>query len=224
MLLSIIAAYAKDKTGARVIGLNNELPWHFPHDLERFKECTLENAIIMGRKTFESIGRVLPRRDNIILTRQEGYKVPGATVFTDLEEALQFASTRNSEAFIIGGQGLYEQTLDRADRLYLTSFKIEDIQGDAFFPPFQLNKYKMIHMERAGVSGDCFRILERVRYTAAQQAGSEAQQVGSETIAYSSITGMGIPVIAIQTSGPGQDEIEDEDEEVPVMWEGGVVI
>lgn len=215
MLLSIITAYAKDKSGARVIGLNNELPWHFPHDLERFKECTLENAIIMGRKTFESIGRVLPRRDNIILTRQEGYKIPGAHVFHDLEEALQFASTRNSEAFIIGGQDLYEQTLERADRLYLTSFKIPDIVGDAFFPPFQVNKYKMIHMEKSNIGGDCFRILERVRYTAAQQAGSEA-------IAYSSITGMG--AIPIAATGPGQDEVLDDDEQVPVVWEGGHVL
>jgi dihydrofolate reductase len=216
MLLSLIAAYAKDSAGARVIGLKNQLPWHFPHDLERFREYTLDCAIIMGRKTHESIGRVLPRRDNIILTRQENYRVKGASVFSDLEEALQFASTRNSEAFVIGGQELYEQTLARADRLYLTSFKIPGIEGDTYFPPFQSNQYKLIYIERKDISGDCFRILERIRYTAAQQAGSEAT-------AYSSITGMDqVPAAA---AGPGQDEVvDDEDEEVPVIWEGGYVL
>jgi dihydrofolate reductase len=215
MLLSLIVAYAKDSAGARVIGLKNQMPWHFPHDLERFREHTLDCAIIMGRKTFESIGRVLPRRENIILTRQLDYKVPGAYIFHDLEAALDFAGTRNSEAFIIGGQELYEQTLERADRLYLTSFKISGIEGDSFFPNYELNKYKMIHHEKSGISGDCFRILERIRYTASQQAGSEAT-------AYSSITGMSTAAAA---AGPGQDEVEDDEEDaVLVPWEVGYVL
>ncbi len=161
MILSIIAAYAKDKDGVRVIGKNNQMPWHFPHDLERFKEHTVDHAVIMGRKTHESIGRLLPRRDNIIVTRQEDYVVPGAFVFNDLDQAIQFAGMRNSEVFIIGGQELYEQTIDRADRLYLTSFKLKDIEGDTFFPSYNSSRYKMIHKEKAGISGDCFRILER---------------------------------------------------------------
>ena len=161
MILSMIAAYAKDKDGARVIGKENQMPWHFPHDLERFKEYTLNSAIIMGRKTYESIGRVLPRRDNIIVTRQQDYKVPGAFVFDDLNQAIRFASSRHSEAFVIGGQQLYEQCLDRADRLYLTSFKIQGIEGDTYFPSYDSNRYKLIHIEKASISGDCFRILER---------------------------------------------------------------
>jgi dihydrofolate reductase len=161
MILSIIAAYAKDKDGARVIGRDNQMPWHFPHDLERFKEYTREHVIIMGRKTHESIGRVLPKRDNIIVTRQKDYAVEGAFVFADLEEAISFAAGRNSEIFIIGGQDLYEQTIDRADRLYLTSFKIEDVDGDTYFPDFNSNLFKMIYIERAQISGDCFRILDR---------------------------------------------------------------
>ena len=161
MILSIIAAYAKDKDGARVIGSNNRMPWHFPHDLERFREHTLGCPVIMGRKTHESIGRILPGRENIILTQNPEYHVPGVIILHDLDQAIQYTSLRYSEAFIIGGQQLYEQALDRADRLYLTSFKIPDIEGDTFFPEFVSDKFKAIHIERAGISGDCFRILER---------------------------------------------------------------
>lgn len=177
MILSVIAAYAKDKDGARVIGKNNQMPWHFPHDLERFKEYTVDNAIIMGRKTHEAIGRILPRRENIILTRQPGYKVDNAFVFDDLEEAINFASLRNSEAFIIGGQALYEQTICRADRLYLTSFKIPGVEGDTYFPDYDKSGFKLIHLEKANISGDCFRILERKYFNASQQAGSGASTV-----------------------------------------------
>jgi len=161
MILSIIVAYAKDENGARVIGKNNEMPWHFPHDLERFKEHTTGCPVIMGRKTHESIGRVLPGRENIILTQDRTYHVPGVIIFHDLDQAIQYTSIRYSEAFVIGGQQLYEQTIDRADRLYLTSFKIPNVEGDTFFPEFASGEFKVIHIERAGISGDCFRILER---------------------------------------------------------------
>ncbi len=164
MILSIIVAYAKDKDGARVIGKDNKLPWHFPHDLDRFKEYTTDCAVIMGRKTYESIGRILPRRDNIIVTRQENYVVPGAFVFNDLDDAIQFASLRHSEAFVIGGQQLYEQCIDRVDRLYLTSFQIEGIEGDTYFPDYEHIPHTVIHIERASIGGDCFRILERKRF------------------------------------------------------------
>jgi dihydrofolate reductase len=160
MILSIIAAYAKDKDGALVIGKDNKMPWHFPHDLDRFKEYTTDCAIIMGRKTYESIGRILPRRDNIIVTRQTDYVVPGAFVFNDLDEAIQFARLRHSEAFIIGGQQLYEQTLDRADRLYMTSFEIDGIEGDAYFPGYEHVEHKVIYTERGSTEGECFKILE----------------------------------------------------------------
>ena len=161
MILSIMAAYAKNEEGERIIGKGNKLPWHFPHDLERFKEYTQDSAIIMGRKTHEAIGRVLPRRDNIIVTRQRGYVVPGAFVFNTLNDAVQFASKSHPEVFIIGGQQLFEQAIDKADRLYLTSFKIDGIEGDTYFPTYVQGRYKLIHSEKAGISGDCFRILER---------------------------------------------------------------
>lgn len=164
MILSLIAAYAKDDFGARVIGKDNKLPWHFPHDLERFKEYTSGCAVIMGRKTYESIGRPLPNRTNVVVTRQRDYhpQVPKEIhVFNDLLPAIEFASQQSAEVFIIGGQQLYEQTIDRADRLYLTSFQIKDIVGDAYFPDYNVHQYKCIHLEQGGVAGDCFQILER---------------------------------------------------------------
>jgi len=118
----------------------------------------------MGRKTYESIGRILPRRDNIIVTRQEDYVVPGAIVFNDLDDAIQFARARHSEAFVIGGQQLFEQCIDRVDRLYLTSFKIEGIEGDTYFPDYDHIPHRVLHIERDPDVGECFRILERKRF------------------------------------------------------------
>ena len=160
MLLSLIAAYAKDKNGRRVIGKDNQIPWHRPHDLRRFREYTSGNAVIMGRKTYESIGRVLPNRDNIVLTHQVDYEVPGAYVFTDLDSAIRFASVRNYEAFIIGGQELYEQTIGRADRLYLTKLRIPNIEGDTFFPTVEHRHFKSIYQEITET--ETFNIFQRI--------------------------------------------------------------
>ncbi len=173
MILSIIAAYAKDKDGTLVLGKNNQMLWYFPHDLERFKEHTTGCPIIMGRKTHESIGRILPGRENIILTQNQTYHVAGAIVFHDLDLAIQYASLRSSEVFVIGGQQLYEQTINCADRLYLTSFKIPEIEGDTFFPEFASDKFKIIHTERAGISGDCFRIWERKSVASEEEASCD---------------------------------------------------
>lgn len=167
MILSLIAAYAKDKAGRRVIGRDNGIPWNFPHDLARFKEHTRGCPIIMGRKTFESIGRVLPGRTNIILSGQPDYKVEGAYVFDSLEKAIEHAQSFHHEIFIIGGQRLYEETVGRATRLYLTSFKIEGIEGDTFFPDYDLASFKLIHKEKSGISGDLFRIMERKTFKVA---------------------------------------------------------
>jgi dihydrofolate reductase len=158
MILSLIAAYAKDSEGRRVIGKDNHIPWR--SDLHRFREYTAGNAVVMGRKTYESIGRVLPNRENIILTRQEDYKVPGAYVFTDLNVALRFAGVRNHEVFVIGGQELYEQTIGKADRLYLTKFRIDSVEGDAFFPEFLHGNFKSIYHEEGEV--ETFNIFQRV--------------------------------------------------------------
>lgn len=162
MMLSLIAAYANDQQRKRVIGKDNKLPWHHPADLHRFREHTLKTCVIMGRKTHESIGRVLPGRDNFIITHQEDYKVPGATVFHGLEEAITEASSRVPEVFIIGGGELYKQTISRAERLYLTRLRRENVVGDAFFPDFNEGNFKTIHSEET--EQDTFIILQRVRY------------------------------------------------------------
>lgn len=177
MILSIIASYAHDKDGARVIGKDNKMLWHFPHDLARFKEYTLGCPIIMGRKTHESIGRILPGRENIILTRDLEYQVSGVTIFHNLNDTLLYSSTRYFEAFIIGGQQLYEQSIDRTDRLYLTSFNIPNIEGDTFFPNYPIEKFRKIHEEHAGIKGDYFRILER-KNTVAQEVDNSGFSPG----------------------------------------------
>lgn len=127
----------------RVIGKDNRLPWHLPADLSYFKKVTMGHAIIMGRKTFESIGRPLPGRENVIVTRNRSFQAEGCTVIHSIEEVLQFADKRNDEVFVIGGAELFQATLPFADRLYIT--KIEaSFPGDTFFPEFDESKWQVI--------------------------------------------------------------------------------
>lgn len=160
MILSIIVAYALNRKGQRVIGKNGTIPWYDSKDLARFKEHTMEHSIVMGRKTFESIGRVLPGRDNIIITRQPDYKIPGAYIFNDLQHALEFARVRDNEVFIIGGETLYKQTLHKADRLYVSHITKPEVEGDTFFPKWHRACFKPIHTEREG-GRLVFEILQR---------------------------------------------------------------
>jgi len=99
----------------------------------------------MGRKTYESIGKLLPERDNIIISRQEGYAVEGASVFNNVDAAIQFAGAKHGEVFIIGGQQLYEQTIAQANRLYITFLEIEGIEGDTYFPPYAPENYRTVY-------------------------------------------------------------------------------
>ncbi len=162
MLLSIIVAYARDKEGRFVIGKDNSIPWHLPHDLIRFREHTKGRAVVMGRKTFESIGKPLPKRDNIIITHQENYEVPGAQVFNDLKDALDWAAPKHSEVFIIGGQELYTQTVDKVDRMYITHVHEKDIEGDTFFPKWNRDLFKVIQKEKRNDKTE-FEILQRIK-------------------------------------------------------------
>lgn len=168
MILSAIVAYTKDKEGKQIIGKDGGIPWNIPKDMRWFREQTLHSAIVMGRKTFESIGRVLPGRDNIIVTRQTNYNVPGAHVFHDLDKAIEFAGQRNPEVFIIGGEELYRQTIDRVDRIYVTFIKKNPgFEGDTFFPSWARAKFKPIHSElyedpECGVVS--FKIFQRIEY------------------------------------------------------------
>ncbi|QOJ23305.1 MAG: dihydrofolate reductase [Gammaproteobacteria bacterium] len=138
--LSILVAMAKN----RVIGRNNRLPWHLPADLKHFKFLTMGQTIVMGRKTYESIGKPLPGRANVIITRQTDYEVPGAIVVNSLEDALlicEETSTGHSENFIIGGEKLYRQALKMCQRMYITEIQ-KDFDGDVFFPEFDCNEWE----------------------------------------------------------------------------------
>lgn len=117
----------------RVIGKDNQLPWHLPNDLKHFKAITMGKPIIMGRKTYESIGRVLPGRKNIILSSNSSYLVPGAEVVHDIEELVKLEVNSDSEHMIIGGAALYEYFLNKATTIYLTKIHA-DVEGDTFFP------------------------------------------------------------------------------------------
>ena len=120
----------------RVIGKNNRLLWKIPEDLKRFKAITSGHAVIMGRKTFESIGRPLPNRTNIVITMNPGFEAPGCIISPSLESALEEAGKiEPSEIFILGGGEIYRQALPYADRLYLFVL-YDDAEGDAFFPDF----------------------------------------------------------------------------------------
>lgn len=131
MILSLIAAMAED----RVIGLNNQMPWHMPADLAHFKQITLGKPVVMGRKTFDSIGRLLPGRRNIVISRQPKPAEFGADWVQSVDAALDLLQAE-SEVMIIGGAELYRQLLPVADRLYLTEFDLK-VQGDAWFPDYR---------------------------------------------------------------------------------------
>ena len=134
MIVSIIVAMSEN----RVIGKDNALPWHLSEDLKRFKRITTGHTIIMGRKTYESIGKPLPNRVNIVMTRDERFKPPGTLIVHSLEEAVR--RSKGDEVFIIGGAQIYEEALKRADRIYLTRIH-DQIVGDVFFPEFDENEY-----------------------------------------------------------------------------------
>ncbi len=134
MFISIIVAMAEN----RVIGRNNQLPWHLSADLKYFKATTLGKPVIMGRKTFESIGKPLPNRENIVITHNPAkLNMPeGVYVFSTLEEAIQKA--QGKIIFIIGGATVYEQTMNLIDGIYVTQIH-KNYEGDAFYPPIPAN-------------------------------------------------------------------------------------
>jgi dihydrofolate reductase len=128
--INVIAAMAKN----RVIGINNTLPWRLPADLQHFKAMTMGHHIVMGRKTYESIGKPLPGRTTVIVSRDASYHVEGCLSATSIDAAIA-ACGNDSEVFFVGGAELYAQILPRADRLYLTEIQAE-YAGDAHFPAF----------------------------------------------------------------------------------------
>ncbi len=129
----------------RVIGLNGQMPWHLSADLKKFKQITLGHPIVMGRKTHEAIGRVLPGRENIVISRNQAYHAAGCVVFHDINQAIRHCASAK-ELFVIGGADLYQAFLPLADLLYLTQIQ-HDFQGDTYFPAFDLNQWQTLHQQ-----------------------------------------------------------------------------
>lgn len=163
--LSLIAALAEN----RVIGIDNRMPWHLPGDFKYFKATTLGKPIIMGRKTWDSLGRPLPGRLNLVVSRQTGLQLEGAEVFASLEAAVERAEAWAieqgvSEVMLIGGAQLYTQGLVDADRLYLTRVGLSP-EGDAWFPEFDQAQWKRVseelHEAAEGKPAFSFEVWER---------------------------------------------------------------
>lgn len=134
--LSVIVAIAKDG----VIGVDNTLPWHLPEDLKRFRALTMGHHIIMGRKTYDSLGRLLPGRTTVIVTRNVDYQIEGALVANSLEQAIALCGN-DDEVFLIGGAELYQAGLGLADKLYITEIDLA-VAGDAHFPQLPVGQWK----------------------------------------------------------------------------------
>lgn len=130
-MIALIVAMAEN----RVIGKNNDLIWHLPADLKHFKNLTTGHPIIMGRKTFESIGKPLPNRTSVVVTHQQDYQPEGCVVVHSLEEAIERAQELGQEVYIIGGAQIYRQSLPLADTIFLTEVH-HSFEGDTFFPEF----------------------------------------------------------------------------------------
>ncbi len=141
-MISVIVAVAQNG----VIGCENRLIWHIREDLQRFKAITTGHPVVMGRKTFESLGRPLPNRTNVVITRQKEYRPEGVTVVHSLEEAITLFSSQE-EVFIIGGGEIYRQAMPLADRFYLTEVCLH-FEGDVRFPAWNQAEWKLVSEER----------------------------------------------------------------------------
>ena len=165
--LSLIVAMADNRT----IGRNNELPWHLPDDLKYFKSVTMGKPIVMGRKTFDSIGRPLPGRLNIVITRNAEWQHSGVKTAASLQQAVAIAAEANpqdqaaliQEVMVIGGEEIYRTAIELADRLYITRVQAE-VEGDAFFPQYNESEWQEVSRQQPESQGDIpyfFQVLER---------------------------------------------------------------
>lgn len=165
MKISIIAAVPEN----RVIGNEaGEMPWHLPEDLKRFKKITTGHCVLMGYMTFKSIGKPLPKRTNIVLSRKKDLKIDGALVLNSFDRAIKFVKERNeTELFIIGGAQIYEQAMPIADKLYIT-FIYETFEGNTFMPPIPLKEWETTNVKNCKKDAEnpyyySFLELERVK-------------------------------------------------------------
>lgn len=162
MKLSAIVATAKNG----VIGKDNQIPWYLPNDLKWFKKNTMYHHIIMGRNTWESLGRLLPKREHVVITRDMFYIASGCIIAHSINEAIDLAELNGEqEAFIIGGGKIYEQTQKRWDKLYLTEVDLE-CEGDTFFPEINYEEWETVFEEQhepdeRNKYSYTFKILER---------------------------------------------------------------
>ncbi|HYK74336.1 MAG TPA: dihydrofolate reductase [Pseudoneobacillus sp.] len=131
----------------RVIGKNNQLPWHLPEDLKFFKRVTMGHPVAMGRKTHESIGRLLPGRENIVITRNKEFQCEGCTMLYSLDDFKAYCGKKDEEVFVIGGAEIFRELLSVVDRLYLTMI-YEKFEGDTYFPEFSLEDFELVSKEK----------------------------------------------------------------------------
>ncbi|MCB9262169.1 MAG: dihydrofolate reductase [Flavobacteriales bacterium] len=162
MKISIIAAVAKNDA----IGKDNKLLWHIKDDLQLFKKTTLNHVIIMGRKSFESIGRPLPNRTNVVITRKKDYAPEKVQVFDSLNKAFDYFRKSENEIFVIGGGEIYRQSLDNADMLHISHVEVSVEGADTFFPKINWEEWKKVseqHFEQSPENDFAFRycIYER---------------------------------------------------------------
>lgn len=164
MIISCIVATAHN----RVIGKDNDIPWYLPADLQYFKKKTLDHHIIMGRNCYASIGKPLPKRTNIIITRDPYFLSTNCLVARSVKDALTMAMLGGeSEAFIIGGGQIYEQTVELWDRLYLTEVDLT-VEGDVFFPALDMSRWTLVSEEahKADEKNEfdyCFKVYDRTK-------------------------------------------------------------
>jgi dihydrofolate reductase len=162
-MISFIFAMDKQNT----IGKDNQLPWHLPADLAFFKKVTSGHSVIMGRKTFESIGRPLPGRENIVLTSNKDVTFPGCKMVYDFEQLVTKLKASSEEVFVIGGAEVYRQLLPFADKMYITLIH-HSFEGDSYFPDFDQKEWTILSQEK-GIKNEKnpydyeFLIMERVR-------------------------------------------------------------
>ena len=139
-MISMIWAMGRDNS----LGLKNRMPWHLPADLAYFMKTTLGKPVIMGRKTFESLGKPLRGRENIVITRSSDFNCEGCTIVDSIEKAIEFI--REEEAFIIGGAEIYKAFLPLADKLYVTVID-EEFEADTYFPEIDYSQWKLVSTE-----------------------------------------------------------------------------
>ncbi|NIL97950.1 MAG: dihydrofolate reductase [Planctomycetales bacterium] len=159
--LAIIVAMSAN----RIIGRGGTLPWHISADLRRFRRLTTGHAIVMGRKTYESIGRPLPQRRSMVISRDRAFRAEGVEVVASLDEALRLCRDEQ-QIFVIGGSSIYELALPRADRLYITQIHAT-IEGDTFFPPFDEADWQLVEDQRQAADENnpfpfSFRTYDRI--------------------------------------------------------------